>query len=204
MEALFIHIPKTAGTSIREWYNSNINNNNTNTNKVTCYGHVPYSTSVEKSNITFDWSFSVVRNTYERLASLYLYSWNKSKRRMEKASRRGEIDTTNTTIVREAEKGIENFFKVFIEEGRTELAGGLWMSQLTYSSGVDYILRHENLQEDFKIVQDKLECHNPLTQNRNFMNSDSKKIQNYSESYFKLIELYFQEELDYFKFKRPC
>jgi hypothetical protein len=201
MSKVFIHIPKTAGTSIRHWMKEN-QIAGTENPIVNCYGHATLK-QVEQENGQFDWSFAVVRNTYERLASLYLYSWNKSKRRMEKAIKRNAVDEANTFIVKQAEKGVENFFKVFIEDGRSELAGGLWMSQLEYVDGVDYVLMHHNLIEDFKVVQTELNCFTPLTQNRNYMGSEKAKLNLYTPQYIKLVDKYFGEEIERFKFIVP-
>lgn len=201
MKSVFIHIPKTAGTSIRHWMNEN-NLVGKEDSVVHCYGHATLS-QVTTTYGKFDWSFAVARNTYERLASLYLYSRNKSKRRMEKALRRNDIDKDNTFIYECAEQGIEYFFEQFIDEKRPELAGGLWMSQLEYIEGVDNVLLHHNLDKDFEIVQKKLNCFVPLTQNRNYMGTEKKKIELYTDRYVKLVKKYFEEEIDYFKFKVP-
>ena len=122
---------------------------------------------------------------------------------MEKALRRNDVDKDNTFIVEQAEKGIENFFKVFIEEGRPELAGGLWMSQLEYVDGVDVVLLHHNLEQDFLLVQKELNCFVPLTQTRNYMGSEKKKLEMYTPEYKRLVDKYFEEEIEKFKFTLP-
>lgn len=204
MTILFIHIPKTGGTSIRTWFDENVNIERPNS--IISFDHTPYY-DVVKNYGNFDWSFTVVRNTYERLVSLYLYSWNKSKRRMEKGIKNNTIDEDNTFITKIAEEGIIKFLNTFIDEKRNELAGRVLprlISQLEYSNGVDYILRHDNLINDFKIVQEKLNCFIPLTQKRNYMGTEELKLKYYTPEFFKIIEKYYGEEIEYFKFSRPA
>jgi hypothetical protein len=196
MKVLFIHIPKTAGTSIREWVHVN------KPDTLRCFGHVPYHEVIKEYN-EFDWSFTVVRNTYERMVSLYLYSWNKSKRRMEKAIKRGEVDQQNTFVVEQAEKGIIPFYKSFLDESRPELNEGLLISQLEYSNGVNYILDHNTLDQDLKIVQEKLNVNAPLTQMQNYMATEDKKKQYYTPEFLSLIEKHYGEEIEKFKYSHP-
>lgn len=200
MSIIFVHVPKTAGTSIKQWINDNVNSKYPG--KVRCPGHVPFS-EVIKTHTSVEWSFAVVRNTYERLASLYFHSAAKSKRRMEKGIRNGIPDIGNTFVVETAEKGIVHFYKTFIEDGRKELHDGLWLNQLAYVQGVDTILLHNKLKDDFHIVQEKLNCYEPLTQNRNYMATETEKTNLYNTEYFELIEKHFGEEIEHFKFSRP-
>jgi hypothetical protein len=68
-KVLFIHIPKTGGSSINYFLE---NKNFNNWNKTYPYGHDPYFL-LEKNNINIEnaFTFSVVRNPYTRIYSYY-------------------------------------------------------------------------------------------------------------------------------------
>lgn len=196
MKILFIHIPKTAGTSIKQWSSENINYQNNN--KVYCFGHVTYEHVIQRHK-KFDWSFSSVRNTYERLISLYLYTWNKSKKRMEKGIRNNNPDMLNTFIVNQAEKGIVNFYEVFLGDNRrSELHENLVLSQLNYIKGVDYVIHYETLNNDFITVQEKLNCYISLTQERNMIGVDKRNF--YSSDFINHVKKHYEEELETFRY----
>lgn len=199
MHGVFIHIPKSAGMSIRSWITTNVNTSEDK--KIYCYGHVTYQ-QVKENNPEVDWSFTIVRNSYERLVSLYLYTQRKSLRRMEKAIKRGEKDEGNEFVYNKTQLGLIPFLDFFLQNKTdNNFLMLLRTNQVEYAKGVDYILRHENLNEDFKIVQEKVNCYIPLTQDRNFMGIDKTPF--YTNEYFKFVEKHFEEELEQFKYTRP-
>lgn len=199
MAGVFVHIPKSAGMSIRSWITANVNT--TEDEKLVCYGHLPFST-IQKNYSNIDWSFTIVRNSYERLVSLYLYTERKTKRRTEKAIKRGERDEGNEFVYNKTQLGIIPFLDFFLKDRvDDDFLKTLRVNQAQYAKGVDYILRHENLNEDFKIVQEKVNCFIPLTQDRNFMGID--KTPYYTPEFFKFVEDNFGEELEEFKYTRP-
>ena len=83
---LFIHIPKTAGNLVTTNLAYNTNN---------CkYGHFPYKIWVDLySNINNDTKiFSLIRNPFDKMISLYFYSLKKDRRHVSWFSQDDKID----------------------------------------------------------------------------------------------------------------
>lgn len=135
----FYHVPKTAGASIDYW----MQNNN-----LGCWAHIRpmhiYPQAFEKYNFPIEWSFCVVRNPWERWVSWWYY-WKYIAKRMDHPF----------------EEYTEKFFTGQYK-GLVGAQYGTNVPQIYYSRYVHEVLRYENLEQDFKKVQDKFKCHAPL------------------------------------------
>ena len=140
---MFYHIPKTAGGSIQYWLQ---NNNLGYIANVDPMHMTPRSFA--KYNFPVKWSFCVVRNPWETWVSWWYY-WKYLMKRFDHSF----------------EEYTEKFFTGQYDSLRVPGGGGHYgplIPQINYSRYVDQALRHENLEEDFKQVQDKFNCHAPL------------------------------------------
>lgn len=127
----FIHIPRTGGSSITEWFRDN-----TSYIKNT-YHHKFASEIYNPSSLIF----TVVRNPWDRIVSIYSYLINNI-----------EVFTYNFDFF------ICNIFKTGKFDGKKISTPQVrWIEP-----GVTHVLRFENLEEDFKIIQDILQCYEPL------------------------------------------
>ena len=63
---LFLHLPKTGGTSINKFFNDKFDNNERD------FGH-PYLSDYKCNNFDDYFKFTVVRNPYDRLVSAFFY-----------------------------------------------------------------------------------------------------------------------------------
>ena len=64
-KATFIHIPKTGGTSITKWLEKNFKTDNRRK-----HGYLSHAEAIWKD---LGWTFSIVRNPFDRIASSYFY-----------------------------------------------------------------------------------------------------------------------------------
>ena len=173
---IFYHVPKTAGASISYWMENND------------LGYVAairpihmHPQSFKNYNFPVEWSFCVVRNPWERWVSWWYY-WRVLAKRFDHSF----------------EEYTEKFFTdQFKPQG---FAGGHYgpnIPQINYSRYVHEVLRYENLEEDFKKVQDKFNIHAPLEKRANI----SKGKLHYSHYYTspRLIDLvseYYKEDIE--------
>jgi len=130
-DLVFVHIPKCGGTSISEWFSDGKK----------YVGHPKLETLG-----TRPFSFTVVRNPWDRVVSAYHYLFKKEK------------DTNFQSYI---DKGMPTF-EEFVRDMKGVRVPELWFDGETnqcewFRSGVDVILRYETLETDFKVIQDMLQ-----------------------------------------------
>ncbi len=171
-DVVFFHNPKAAGSSINTWFLTNI----------------PGSRHIEPQHILppsikyTGWSFCVVRNPWDRWVSWWCY-WH---------DKLGRIDTS-----------FEEYTLRYFAGEYEGMHGGQYSTcyvQNSMAKDVDYVMRFENLIEDFKLVQLKLLCFEPLGR----MNSTNRK--HYTEYYTskQLIDVvgeYYKEDIEKFGYR---
>jgi hypothetical protein len=187
MKVAFVHIPKTGGGSIHQWLIDNHKNN------FTFYTGHKLLDEVYKTNGKCDFSFSCTRNTYSRMVSLYVFTGIKTQQNIKKSYRRNSDPTEYLQIQEVHKKGIVPFLH-FIKLVKPMLME----SQLVWIKGVDLVLRLENLNQDFKNVQDKLGVHIPLTKKLRKLDYVAKDY--YSLEFKRTVEQYFGDEIEHFKY----
>lgn len=140
-KAIFIHIPKAAGSSI---ISSGVEE---------VYGHVGYTWYMDRNKKYFDefHKFTIVRNPWDRLVSAYSYLSHGNANAMDKLW---------------AKKNIKRMsFDEFIRTWLTEENAKSWIhfipqADFIYSNDnqlmMDYVGRFESLSEDFKAISKKL------------------------------------------------
>lgn len=120
MKALFIHIPKTAGSSIGKL-----------SNKITYCGHRIYR------NNSSDFSFSFVRNPYDRLVSAFFYLKSGGINNYDKRDSNKYIEDSNF------EDFIINKLEAAFNNQQHFKPQNYWIP-----NGVSFIGRFENINED--------------------------------------------------------
>ena len=192
MKVAFVHIPKTAGGSIKTWLATNQEKYN-----FQYQTHPSAHVFLQDMSLPFDFSFTCVRNTYDRMISLYEWTKYKIGKKVCKKQRRNEVIEEDDLRVNGAlEKGI-NYYLPWICENTGY--SYLMESQLVWIKDVDYIINTENLKEEFKIIQNKLNCHEALTQTVHKLNYDP--AQYYSKEFVSIVERLYSEEIQYFNYK---
>ena len=172
-QVVFFHNPKAAGSSINKWFLTNI----------------PGSRHVEPQHVLprmiphEGWTFCVVRNPWDRWVSWWCYWHDKLKR----------IDTP-----------FEEYTLRYFANEYNGLTGGQYSTlivQPTMADDVDCVLRYENLTEDFKVVQEKLNCYEPIP---HVNTSHGRK--HYTEYYtshelIDVVSSYYEQDIEKYGYK---
>jgi len=162
----FIHVPKTAGTSITKWFEDNLG-------LKLVPGNQPHASSNDPN------TFAVVRNPWDRVVSMYFFLQTRNK--FFQMLRPSFEDFVKTP---------EKYPAPFIQPTRT---------QKSYiPNGVKYLLRFENLQEDFKVIQDLTGCQKPLEVIRKTAHNDYKTY--YTDETRAIIAERFKDDISEFNY----
>ena len=133
--ATFIHIPKSAGNSVRDWLLTNVATSRAMFKKSYMKDHAPYSyIKKAKKNVDHGLVFAIVRNPWDRVLSAYHYHRGKDR-----YGNDIDFDTFVKTHMRAANR-----------------------PQHEYVDDSVLILKLENITEDFKQIQEYFNVYKPL------------------------------------------
>jgi len=188
---IFIHIPRAAGTSIKEAL------------ELPGRGHLPwqYYYLVYPEQWGSYLKFTVVRNPYERVVSAYAYA------RMDKSYWHDNLgqETPHPDYELLSQKSFSECCEI-LRDNRELLKHEAWRQQHawvakkdngSYALMVDLVLRHENLENDFRTLCEKLGVQDiqlphinpsPREEYRSYYNEETKRI--IEEAYAADIELF--------------
>ena len=212
----FVHIPRTAGTSVGVWLMEHANQEG---NTTAWFDHPTVSEIREICDVKF--SFAVVRNPWARALSGYLFFSN-IKELIER-SEIGIVDARHTYLKYPDQKTV-NLFKFILEgnagyfkkpvsfeqflddshslvlpKGSVTKELSAWIPQTYWlDGGVDLVMKVENLQDDFKVIQEMFNTADPLPVLHTTAHDNYRKY--YDDKHRKLIEKNFEEEIDLFKY----
>lgn len=192
----FIHIPKTGGTSVQNWLNHVYGRDNCK--------HFPHHRLSEISKeFLKDTIFTVVRNPYDRALSIYFYSYDMLKYKNIYAE-------TITSKAQYSENDLNKGFEYYCENlldfdlhyfGTNLNAADTMASYIRHSKkNIDHILKLENIKRDFSIIQDITKNYTPLPHLNVGTNSKSNHRHLYTAKAKKIVERYYEEDLDLFRY----
>jgi len=134
----FIHIPKTAGSAVTVWYIKNILKKNPMYYEFPIVDdHIFISEIENPAPITI----SIVRNPWDRVVSMYSFLQQINNMKFKKFS---EFVLNDMKVL--------TFSKYLLSTPQIR-----WIEP-----GVTHLLRFENLEQDFRIIQDIFQCYEPL------------------------------------------
>ena len=140
--SVFIHIPKTGGSSILD---------NTDSYITTSTKHQPLS-DIELKYGKFDFSFAVVRNPWDWCVSWYFFSRDRALRRIKHPKNKGKFSLEyNQQALNNFEKGFEYFIETTMLK-----------DQYHRTVGIDYIIKLENIDEEIKVIAKKFNINKEL------------------------------------------
>jgi len=176
-----VHIPRTAGCSIEEWAIKHLDHNVLVTNDIS--GRKCHESAKEALNSgKMDFTFTTVRNPYDRLVSLFMLR----------------------------SKFFPNYTKSFSEwildlrQGKRHLILSRFFrfgfSQKPFlDAPVDLVMRFETLYKDFEIIQDYFKVYAPLHHvNKTLRDRDYRSY--YTSETKKIVTKLVEEDLDSFKY----
>jgi hypothetical protein len=146
----FFHLPKNAGSSIATW----LTNYAGGEEYMDEFRHESPK-QLEPLFDDFGWSFCCVRNTWDRYVSWYNFFRGQNK-----------IVTC-----------FDDWMSAVISGNTSAKYIKPMDYQLRCVNHVDYVIRYENLEEDFKVIQQKTNCSEPL------FKSNSSKRTAYTDYY---------------------
>lgn len=173
LDITFFHNPKNAGTSIAKWLTNNV------------YGEEYLDDLRHESPLSlkplfgdFGWSFCCVRNPWDRMVSWYNFFKEQDK----------------------IEGSFENFIDRSFRSDRSAKYYKPMNRQMQFVRNVDYVIRYENLREDFKMVQERCTCFTPLP---HYNRSKHDKYVDYytNRDYINIVGEYYAEEIDVLEYK---
>lgn len=187
-DCVFIHIPKTGGTSVLKWLQNNLEC------KKSCTKHC----TIKKWNNNLGQEsnhFTVVRNPYARILSWFHYqgkmAYNRSKSNYQR--------NYDEEIIFYYRKG----FQYWLEKGTPNvlLNKTILTQQVNYfDENCLFVLHTENLSEEFTKVQDYFNNYAPIKH----LNKSGKNLKNYREYYNKdtkkIVFKLFEKDLDTLKY----
>ena len=154
-KCIFIHIPKTAGTSIHRIFNYTIpkpyvDDQNRERDHFTA---VDYRENMSNYNEYF--KFTLTRNPWDKLVSEYLFFKRGSEVYKHQLPR--IIDTKNITFTEFIVKLQNTNFNGYSHYDKSHYIPQVdYMLDENYNKIIDFIGKFENLQEDINIICDKI------------------------------------------------
>jgi hypothetical protein len=185
MKLAHVHIPKTGGGSIKQWFIENQPKN------YTAEGHK----LLKNFTTDYDKSFTVIRNTYYRLISVFQWACFTTEDKLNK--RKLKNNTKDLKFLENAlhyqNQGIISYLNFLLDENDPSI-----MSLKKWTHDVDIVIRLENINEDFIQIQEILNNHTPLVhKKRNLIYNANSLITN---EYVKFVEKHWYEEINQYRY----
>jgi len=187
---IFIHIPKTGGTSVNHSLNKycevppEILPGVRNPMALDMYKkHVKLVDICKHMDITSFFKFCVIRNPWDRILSLYFWKTQHGKR---------VIDTQELNF----NSWIKNVFL-------NDISHKFWANQCDYISinnvlCMDYVIKFEDFTNDWNIVCNKLQISAPLSHEYKTNHAPYNKY--YNDESINAIHKMFKRDIDTFKY----
>jgi chondroitin 4-sulfotransferase 11 len=185
----FIHIPKSAGTSMR-----NVLKTNDQKFKVMA-GHPTFSEIQSKHNLSNYFKFAFTRNPWDRLVSTFFYlKENNKNEKLLNEAREKISDYSFTSFV----KGLH------LEENQFDQKHFLHFRPqihfLESLDNVDFVGRFENFQQDFNTVCDKIGM--PQQQLPHYNKTNHKHYtEYYDDETRQIVAEIFAKDIEYFHYE---
>jgi len=198
-KCIFIHIPKTAGTSIiKVLMPEKFDTGKPPQNHSRPFEFIKSNPSLWQSYFTF----TFVRNPWDRFVSSFLYNAKVAKINFAKT---GTSPRGIRKVILDCDSDINKF--IIETPGQVILKGFQFPPQTSWLCNgdtyiqIDFIGRFENLQEDFNYVCDKIGL-KPINLPHENPNVSRKRYQEYyTEETKKIVYEYYKTEIEYFNYK---
>jgi chondroitin 4-sulfotransferase 11 len=206
---LFIHIPKNAGTSITHALHGKTPHEVSSQNGLNKHSDfLKVHALFEVYGLKKYFKFAVLRNPFDRMVSIFHYKIDG----LEKKIKYGKIKNGDPETIDRCEYILHdvmydfNKWLMFPEEREPLLYDERFgASQLSFLKnhkgkiGVDYIMKFENLEEDWKYVMSKIDKAKPLPHMNQTDHKHYRDIYDFdSEEYIREV---CKEEIEHFKYE---
>tara|TARA_Y100000114_G_C11704174_1_gene300043 strand:- start:173 stop:784 length:612 start_codon:yes stop_codon:yes gene_type:complete len=187
---LFLHIEKNAGTSITNWLDNFASTHNDKTYLIH-HRHVEWKKLPSPYNSY--WTFCVVRNPWSRLVSRYNYDVSTYLQKY----LAGEGDYF-LKVYEKLRKGFAYWIKNDVYTLPSVEHRMKWQNQFEIFEGCNdiNILKYENIQEDFKLLQNKLKWFEPLPHANATIECDYKSY--YTDELIDIVAKKYSKDIEMF------
>jgi len=197
-DIIFVHVPKTGGTSISKWFIENVSECKSKSTKTFYSKHYPYFLFDDEHKKYF--SFGMVRNPWERMVSGYFYELKKFRNRKTMLeNQHPKIKPSKAhwqqDYIKDKLDLLEQGFDAYVQSREYYTMKN---TQKYYLEGVDCVLRLENIQEDFKIIQNQVNCYTPLKHLNKSEHDNYKKY--YNKTVKEIVDDYFAEDIETYQY----
>ena len=193
---LFIHIAKTAGVSIN--------------NSLGIHGRMHLTAEEFRKTLGDDkfqqlFKFAIVRNPWDRAVSQYSHLW--STMHADFPSFNDWVKIVYGEVIPNAYKNRDKFFTFKYKNNTIEGLVKPYMPQLDWlrdNNGkmlVNFVGRHENLQDDFNTICDKIGIARRILPHNNASKREGDYRSYYDKKSKKLVGDFFQKEIKKFSYK---
>lgn len=196
---LFVHIPKTGGTSVKQWTKNNLG--------IITTGKKHSKLNELEINKKTNYIFSIVRNPFDRL-----YSWYKYRKNLAEDLNSFKIFFEKLALDKHEHIAVENKdfmmhcaenngFNTFVSESvkTANHYNSIWWLQSEYIDDRVDVLRFENLSHDFEKIKNKYKINDNLPKLNTSYSSNYKKAYNKETESF--VRAYFEQDFLKFNYK---
>lgn len=180
IHATFIHSPKTGGNSVTTWLLEHFDFCRISKRKQ----HATVIQARERLG-PLGWTYGIVRNPWAlsyswytfkiKLANLYIENCRAEPERIKPGSYRWDLKANL-----ERKKFLDQGFIPWFHQAHIS-------RQEKWLTGVHYVMKLENLVSEFEVVQNKLNCHQPLPHLNKSTNSKQAYIDHYDSETKDLV-----------------
>lgn len=191
----FVHVPRTAGTSIGAWLMSQA------PNIPHWFDHPTLAQIKQSHDVKF--SFAVVRNPWERMVSMYHHITNAAANGIAgQAHMRELLLNSNQGYFRNTvsfDQFVQDLPQLTIPKGLFRTDYPMASTQVDHVQGVDLVLKHETLTQDFVAIQQMVNNYTPLPV---FNDSAHEHYTSYYDSTSRSrIEAIFGDDIEQWKYQ---
>lgn len=175
---IFIHIPKTAGTSIYRWLN--------NGTVMMNYHHTAWQyKEILKKDYNNFYKFAFVRNPWDRIVSFYRYYMMYDQNKLRKKPKQESFETWLSRLY--------DYKHVPLTQ----------LSYITDKNGnqiVDFVGRFENLKNDLKTVSNVIGVALPANFYHEIPTHHKHYMKMYNEETKKIVNDLYKDDINYFQY----
>lgn len=185
MKVAYVHIPKTGGGSIKHWWTTEVSPRH----EIVTWYHEDLEGIKHMTGIMPDTSFTVVRNTWRRLISAYMFGRHKTEKKLRK---RGQDADAQETLDRH-QQGIIPFIEWMRERDHYNVR-----CQAKYSAGVTHVIR-DHSSEEWQPLLNLLGVPSRPGHTHRVLDYDPKKYMN--SQFVDWVTVHYRDEIKTFGFQ---